>query len=147
MSARVSTILARNAGELITVTPDATLAETAQVLTAHNIGAVVVSADGTTVDGVLSERDIVRRLVSNGAGALHLRAGEVMTTEVITCARSDTADQLMATMTERRIRHLPVVEDGALVGVISMRDVVRCRIDELEVETASLHSYVTGAHS
>lgn len=128
--------------EVITVGPDDTVAAVAGLLAEHRIGAVVVSADGSAIDGVLSERDIVRALAAQGAAALEDTASEIMTRKVFTCQPETTVDQVMALMTERRIRHLPVVVDEKLIGIISIGDVVKDRISALETETQALHEYI-----
>lgn len=145
MTVQVAVILGRKGTEVATIGPNATLADAAAVLAQRNVGALVVSDDGRSVRGVLSERDIVRSLARSGAGALDLTVGEVMTAEVHTCARDTTADELMATMTTRRIRHVPVLENDRLAGIVSIGDVVKSRIDELETETEALQGYVTGS--
>lgn len=145
MSTPVATILATKGSNVVTITPDATVADAVAVLTRHNIGAVIVSCGDGSVDGVLSERDVVRCLAQYGATALGLPVAEAMTKEVVTCARDDTDDGLMSLMTKRRIRHIPVVEDGRLRGVISIGDVVKSRIDDLEFTAERLQEYVTGS--
>ena len=107
------------------------------------IGALVVSDDGRTILGILSEHDIVFGLAESGAAALETAVADVMTSEVITCERKTTVDHLMAMMTERRIRHVPVVEDGGLAGIISIGDVVKSRLRELVTETEQLSDYIT----
>lgn len=145
MTVRVAVILNRKGADVATIAPEATLADAVRALAEHNVGALVVSRDGRRVDGVVSERDIVRRLATSGAGSLDLAVADAMTADVTTCSRDATVDQLMATMTERRIRHIPVVQDGQLVGIVSIGDVVKSRMDELETETEVLHEYVTGS--
>ncbi len=109
------------------------------------IGALVVSADDTKVLGIISERDIVIGLADHGAGFLEMRVDELMTRDVITCAPTDRTGQLMAKMTDRRIRHLPVIDSGALCGIVSIGDVVKVRLDEIESEANALRDYVSGA--
>ncbi|WP_274388224.1 CBS domain-containing protein [Salsipaludibacter albus] len=146
MAITVSSILAAKGSDVATIGPDATLAEASARLAERNIGALVVSTGDQSVDGILSERDIVRRLDSHGEGCLGHAVRDVMTAPVTTCHGPDTADQLMARMTEERFRHLPVVDDaGLLAGIISIGDVVRSRIDELETQAQSLRDYVTGS--
>lgn len=145
MTVQVAVILGRKGSEVVTIAPGATLAAAVTALAERNVGALVVSADGQGVDGVVSERDVVRCLAGSGAGALAMTVGEVMTAEVHTCRRDTTADELMATMTARRIRHVPVVEGGRLAGIVSIGDVVKSRIDELETQTEALEGYVTGS--
>jgi CBS domain-containing protein len=127
--------------DVVTIRPDATVRELLALLARHNIGAAVVSSDGTTVDGIVSERDIVRRLNGN-EGALGDTVAQIMTSEVKTCDASSSLDDIRKTMTEGRFRHLPVCEDGNLVGVISIGDVVKAYIDQVEFERDQLDSYV-----
>ncbi|MGO4255351.1 CBS domain-containing protein [Marmoricola sp. RAF53] len=139
---RISEVIAAKANhETITITPDASVRDLVALLGEHNIGAAVVSSDGTTVSGIVSERDVVRHLVGNDA-LLGARVSEIMTTQVSTCGPADSLDEVRATMTEGRFRHLPVVDDGHLVGVISIGDVVKSHIDQVEFERDQLDSYV-----
>jgi CBS domain-containing protein len=131
----------KNTQDVITVTPDATVRELLALLAQHNIGAVIVSADGAAVDGIVSERDVVRRMHAD-EGALDGPVSSIMTADVHTCEAGSSLDDLMALMTERRIRHVPVVADGRLTGIISIGDVVKNRITELEFERDQLDSYV-----
>jgi CBS domain-containing protein len=147
MSNRVATILKRKGDEVFSIAPDATLAAAAAALADHNVGALVVSTDGQTIDGILSERDIVRRLAGAGPDALERPVADVMSTEITICGLDTTIDELMATMTARRIRHIPVVVDGGLAGLVSIGDVVKFRLDELEVQATTLQQYVTGSLS
>ena len=142
---RISDILRTKAdgATVIATAPDATVAELVAILAEHRIGAVVVT-DGEAVVGIVSERDVVRRLSDLGAGVLQAAVRELMTSPVITCAPSDYVDAIAETMTEHRFRHLPVVEDGNLVGVVSIGDVVKNRIRELEKDRSQLEQYVTG---
>ena len=127
--------------DIITISPDATVRELIALLGRHNIGAAVVSADGTSVDGIVSERDIVRRLEADDA-ALSATVREIMTSEVQTCEPSSSLDEVRTTMTEGRFRHLPVCEGGRLVGVVSIGDIVNAHIDQIEFERDQLDSYV-----
>jgi CBS domain-containing protein len=140
----VAVILSRKGTEVHTVEPQKAVAVAARALASHNIGALVVSADGRTVDGIVSERDVVRRVASLGPAALDRPISEMMQADVVTCSPATGIEEVMRTMTDGRFRHLPVVEDGALVGIVSIGDVVRHRIDELEVQTEALEGYVTG---
>ena len=106
------------------------------------VGALVVSADGRSVDGIVSERDVVRALHERGAGLLADPVSSVMTAQVHTCVPTAGVEELARTMTEHRVRHVPVVEDGALVGIVSIGDVVKARLDELEEERAQLVDYI-----
>lgn len=145
MALKISAILERKGGEVVTISPDAMLLAAANMLSEHNIGALVVSADGTGVDGIISERDLVRELARLGTGAVKRTVADVMSRDITTCAPDATLDDLMSTMTERRIRHVPILQDDALVGIVSIGDVVKARLDMLEVEKQSLEQYVTGS--
>lgn len=137
----VAELLRGKGSDVATVTADATVAAIVEVLRSLNIGAVVVSADAATIDGIVSERDIVRAL--NPATELSTQtAADIMTSQVFTCAPNDHVEQLMQLMTEKRIRHLPVVVDGALSGIVSIGDVVKCRVNELENEAQALTEYI-----
>lgn len=137
----VDQILEAKGRAVATVTPDATVAEAVAELTTHNVGALVVSSDGRSVEGILSERDIVRGL-SEGAEVLQRRVRDLMATDVSTCNGRSGVEELMSTMTTGRFRHLPVVADGELCGIISIGDVVKARIDELATETQQLVGYI-----
>ena len=139
---KISDVLKLKQGQdVITIGPDATVRDLLALLGEHNIGAVIVSGDGTAVDGIVSERDVVRKLDGNDA-ILGAAVQEIMTAVVHTCEPGADVDELMAQMTEHRIRHVPVVTDGDLVGVISIGDVVKSRINQLEFERDQLDSYV-----
>lgn len=140
---QVSVLLQAKGSEVVTVSPDITITEVVAVLARHRIGAAVVSADGELIDGIVSERDIVQALAANGRAILEAPARTVMSTEVITCQPDTTVEELMATMTDRRIRHVPVVAGGCLAGLISIGDVVKDRISGLEHETQVLHDYIS----
>lgn len=141
----VQTILSAKGTEVATISPDATLADATEMLRARGFGAVVVSADGASLDGILSERDIVRSLATRGAATLDLDVRSTMSADVVTCNPNDSIDALMALMTDRRIRHLPVLDaGGALAGMISIGDVVKFRLGELERENDQLHDYIQG---
>jgi len=139
---RVSGILASKGSTVATIAPRASVAEAADELRRHGIGALVVSSDGRSIDGIISERDIVLRLAEAGADVLSQPVADVMTSEVQTCSMDDTCDELMRVMTEQRTRHLPVVADGGLAGIVSIGDVVKRRVNELEDETRHLHDYI-----
>lgn len=141
----VETILRGKGQTVATIRPDETVAAVVERLVSQNIGALVVSANGASVDGIISERDIVHGLADRGAGLMSLKVADVMTRNVITCDLADTVDQLMAEMTNRRIRHFPVVQDERLCGIISIGDVVKNRLDEVEYEARSLRSFIAGA--
>lgn len=127
--------------DVVTISPDATVRDLLALLAQYNIGAAVVSGDGSSVDGIVSERDVARRLNGNDAG-LGDTVAQIMTAEVQTCEPSSSLDAVRNTMTQGRFRHLPVVENGSLVGVISIGDVVKAYIDQVEFERDQLDSYV-----
>jgi CBS domain-containing protein len=142
---RISEVLGgKGSQDVVTVRPEATVRELLALLAEHNIGAVVVSSDGVALDGIVSERDVVRRL-NEDETALDQPVSSIMSAQVHTCERSQPVHDLMVAMTERRIRHVPVVEDGRLVGIVSIGDVVKSRISELEFERDQLDSYVHGS--
>lgn len=135
--------IVRNKGEaVVTVRPDATVRELLATLAEHNIGAAVVSADDVTIAGIASERDVVRRLHTQGSDLLARPVSEIMTPNVRTCGLDDPLDEVRAVMTQHRIRHLPVLRDGRLIGIVSIGDVVKSAIDELETERAHLVGYI-----
>ena len=138
----VETILRNKGSWVATIRPNATVADAVDMLNRERIGALVVSEDGESVDGVLSERDIVIALAEGREDLLSRAVEEVMTLNVITCDPSDTVGELMAEMTNRRIRHLPVVKDGRLRGIVSIGDLVKHRIDQLAFERDQLEAYV-----
>jgi CBS domain-containing protein len=141
---RISDVLRAKGDEVVTVEPDITVRELVAVLAEHNIGAVVVATDPATLLGIVSERDIVRGL-GTGAEVLERPVESIMTTDVQSCEPNETVDSLMHLMTDRRIRHVPVMVEGRLGGIISIGDVVKSRIGELEFERDQLTSYVTHA--
>lgn len=146
MTRTAADVMGARGDDVATARPGETLGEVVQRLTARGIGAVVVVGEDRKVLGVLSERDVVRRLAAAGPPALDLAAHAVMTREVVTCDRSTDVDELMRTMTEGRFRHVPVVEDGRLVGIVSVGDVVKARLEELAGERDQLREYVTGSY-
>ncbi|WP_327139458.1 CBS domain-containing protein [Nocardia sp. NBC_01327] len=141
---RISEILRRKGPGVVTIAPDATVRELLRVLNAHNVGAVVVSPDGVLMSGIASERDIVRRLHSRGAELLEAPVSDIMTAAVHICSPEDQVETLNATMTEHRIRHLPVLSEGRMVGIVSIGDVVKSQISELEEEREHLVRYLHG---
>ncbi|HEV2264657.1 MAG TPA: CBS domain-containing protein [Stellaceae bacterium] len=141
----VNDILKAKGREVATVAPDATVADAVRLLHGRGIGALVVSADTNRLDGILSERDIVHALAERGVTVLDMRVAELMTRRVVTCAPNDTIAELMGEMTRRRIRHLPVVDRGRLAGLVSIGDVVKNRLEEMESETTSLRQFIAGA--
>jgi CBS domain-containing protein len=139
---RISEVLRSKANQrVITISPDATVRELVALLAEHNVGALIVSSDGSTVEGIVSERDIVRRL-NNDAAVVDGSVASIMTSDVRTCDQDHSLEELMQLMTEHRIRHVPVLTDGALTGVVSIGDVVKNRMAELEFERDQLDSYV-----
>jgi CBS domain-containing protein len=128
----------------VTVLPTDTVASAAEMLAKHRIGAVIVTRDGgAVIDGILSERDIVRCLGLEGPSSLQKKVSEIMTAEVIGCRPDDTANSVMEKMTDGRFRHMPVIEDGKMIGVISIGDVVKARIDEIQHENEALTDMIT----
>jgi len=140
----VETILRDKGDWVATIRPEATIADAVEMLKQERVGALVVSDDGGEVAGVLSERDIVRALGRFGEDLLSRPVDEIMTRNVITCEPGDTVGELMSEMTNRRIRHLPVVVEGRLRGIVSIGDVVKNRLDEVEFEASSLRSFIAG---
>ena len=139
---RIGDVLnAKPSHEVVTIGPDAGVRELVAKLAEHNVGALIVSTDGTTLEGIVSERDVVRHLHTDGT-VVNNTVAAIMTAVVETCDPDANLDELMKIMTERRIRHVPVVQDGQLVGIISIGDVVKHRIDQLEFERDQLDSYV-----
>jgi CBS domain-containing protein len=139
---RIADVLRGKGGAVVTIKPDATVAELLAGLADHNIGAMVVAGpDG--VKGIVSERDVVRQLHTHGASVLSRPVEKIMTTLVSTCTKEDTVDSLTLLMTENRVRHVPVLEDGKLIGIVSIGDVVKTRMQELESEHEQLQSYIT----
>lgn len=129
---------------VVTVAPGTKISEVARILAEKRIGTVVVSDDGVTAAGILSERDIVRELAAHGAGCLSDAVDAYMTRKLVTCARGDTADDVLAKMTEGRFRHMPVLEDGKMVGLITLGDVVKARLSELAMEKDALEGMIMG---
>jgi CBS domain-containing protein len=137
-------VLQRKGADVVTIGAEAPITQAVSTLGEHNIGAIVVADDQGAVVGIISERDVVRALAADGPRALDGIVGDLMTRKVTTCGPRATVDELMALMTERRIRHVPVVDGGALTGIVSIGDVVKTRIGELETETETLHDYLSG---
>jgi CBS domain-containing protein len=136
---------AKDSDKLITVTPETKVSDAAAMLAKHRIGGLIVSADGVSPDGILSERDIVRGLATTGTGCLNEKVSELMTPKPICCTRQDSADIVLVRMTEGRFRHMPVVDDEQkLVGMVTIGDVVKARLQELSMEKAALESMVMG---
>ncbi|HVH95105.1 MAG TPA: CBS domain-containing protein [Nocardioidaceae bacterium] len=144
---RINQVLAgKGSSEVVTVRPDASVRELIGMLADHNIGALVVSGDGARVDGIVSERDVVRRLHEDEQ-VLDSPVSAIMTADVHTCEGDQPVTSLMAVMTQQRVRHVPVVRDGRLAGIVSIGDVVKSRMSELEFERDQLDSYVHGAQT
>ena len=141
---RVTEVLRRKGGSVVTIAPGRSVREVLGLLAEHRIGAVVVSDDGVRVDGIVSERDVVRRLHADGDRILDGAVSAIMSVEVYTCGPQDELDGLMAVMTERRIRHLPVLVEGRLAGLVSIGDVVKHRIAEVQDERDHLTAYIHG---
>lgn len=144
MGATIERILSSKGGDVLTTTSETSVGEAVRRLADRNVGAVVVVDDGAVV-GVLSERDVVRKLAVEPE-VLGLHVGDVMTSPVTTCAPDDTPDELMRVMTEQRFRHVPVCRDGQLVGIVSIGDIVKHRIDELALQAEQLTEYVSGSY-
>ena len=138
----VSDILAQKGGLVFTVTPGTSVAQLSQQLSARRIGSMLVLDGEGSVAGIVSERDLVRALASHGAKAMELEARQVMTRDVVTCDPDDSIDQVMQTMTRGRFRHLPVVRHGELLGLVSIGDVVKARLEEAKHETEALKAYI-----
>ena len=141
----VETILRNKGRTVATIRPEATIAAAVDMLHARGIGALVVSHNGRNVEGILSERDIILGFARFGAELLSLTVAEIMTCPAVSCDPSDSVQELMVEMTNRRTRHFPVVHDGRLCGIVSIGDLVKSRLDEIEFEAHSLRSFIAGA--
>ncbi|KAB0680769.1 CBS domain-containing protein [Aureimonas leprariae] len=139
----VRSILEEKGRDVFTMRPEAKLSEAAAELASRRIGALVLLGDDGRIAGILSERDIVRVVGTTGAGGLEQSAAQVMTTRVVTCGEEASIDEVMETMTKGRFRHLPVAEDGRLVGIVSIGDVVKRRIAEAVREAEDMRTYIT----
>jgi CBS domain-containing protein len=140
----VSQILRSKPAGVITIAPEATLREAAELLADRRVGALIVSADGRKVGGIISERDLVRELGKRGPGCLEDKVKSVMTRQIYGCKPDDLADQVLRTMTDRRFRHMPVMEGDEMIGLISIGDVVAARLSELEHEKDALTGMIMG---
>ncbi len=140
----VDGILRAKGATVVTIGPDATIGTLVEGLRDERIGAMVVSEDGRSVVGIISERDVVRGLAERGPRILEAPVAELMTRQVVSCTPKDTVKQVMAEMTKRRIRHIPVVADGVLCGIVSIGDVVKNRLEEMETETNVLREAYIG---
>jgi CBS domain-containing protein len=142
----VADILKTKGNAVTTVRPDLSIEHLAQRLRAEHIGAAIVSESGTSVDGIISERDIARGLAEHGAAIMSMTVADLMTRAVVTCSPQDTISHVSKVMTKRRIRHLPVTEAHKLTGIVSIGDVVRHRLNELELEANVLRDYAVSRH-
>ena len=141
----VSQILKTKADDSVTtVKPGMLISEAAKMLSEKRIGTLVISADGKSPDGILSERDIVRELGRQGGDCLTIRVEDLMTRKLVTCTKDERSDAILSKMTEGRFRHMPVLEDGALIGLISLGDVVKARLTELSMEKDALEGMIMG---
>ena len=141
----VKAILSRKGGDIVTIEPSARLAAAVKLLAERRIGAVIVTGSDKQVAGILSERDIVRVLAARGAAVLDEPVEAVMTRKVVTCQEAETIADIMERMTAGKFRHLPVVERGRLVGIVSIGDVVKQRVEEIEAESSALREYILTA--
>lgn len=141
----VAQILRTKGGTVVTVTPEMTIAEAVGTLSKRRIGAVLVTSGAGELAGILSERDVVHGLADHGERLFAMRVSALMTKAVVTCTPENTIEEIMREMTNRRFRHLPVLDGGRLVGIISIGDVVKYRLEELAAESDMLRSYIAGA--
>ena len=139
---RISTLLGAKGASVVTIRRAATVADAVALLSEHGVGALVVSDDGLHIDGIVSERDVVRRLHDLKAGLLAESVTLIMSSDVETCSPDDDVESLSVTMTEHRIRHVPVVDDGVLAGIVSIGDVVKSRMQELQKDRDVLVEYI-----
>ena len=139
----VKDVLAHKGAAVATVTPVALITEVIAALAEHHVGALVVTSDGRNIEGIVSERDVVRALHSRGAELLGTQVREIMTVNVLTSSPDDEVRSLAKTMTEKRFRHMPVVVDDALAGIVTIGDIVKNRLDELETEHDQLVDYIS----
>lgn len=129
---------------VVTVKPDATVAEAAKLLAEKKFGSVVISADGETAEGILSERDIVRELAASGSGCLDKPVRDYMTRELVTCTSHENVEEILTKMTHGRFRHMPVVENGKLVGIVTLGDAVKAQLAEVAMEKDALQDMIMG---
>lgn len=139
---RIGDIIDEKGGDVFTLSESALVADAVDMLGENNIGVVVITGAGDRVVGILSERDIVRRMREHGAGALESDLAKCMTRDPFTCSREISVDEVMGTMSKRRIRHMPVVESGKLLGLVSIGDIVKRKIEQAEREAAALRDYI-----
>lgn len=140
---KISRLLDRKGSYVATVRPNSSIIDAVRELANRSIGALVVSDDGRRIDGIISERDVVRAVSQFGAAILESPVRMIMSDDVFSCSPDDVVDSLMLMMTDHRIRHIPVVSDGALAGIVSIGDLVKTRLDELEQEREALEQYIT----
>ena len=140
----ISDILRYKGADVITIAADETVTTLLDQLAEHNVGALPVVDGSEQVIGVVSERDVVRRIAEHGAALLDANVEQIMTAVVVSCSSHDTVDSVAETMTERRVRHMPVIDDGHLVGIVSIGDVVSSRIRQLEKDRGQLEQYISG---
>lgn len=141
----VSQILKSKASAgVVTIKPDASVSDAAKLLAEKKFGTVVVSADGEHADGILSERDIVRELAKSGGGCLDKAVSEYMTRKLVTCTSQSNAEEVLQQMTDGRFRHMPVVEDGVLTGIVTLGDVVKAQLKTVAMEKDALQGMIMG---
>ena len=143
---KIGDVLKRKGSGVVTMRSDSTIDTVVRRMRLERIGAVIISPDGKSVIGILSERDILHALAEHGTALLALKAEDLMTREVVTCSREDTLQSVMLKMTQRRIRHLPVVEQGQLAGIVSIGDAVKSRLEEVELEANVLRDSYLATH-
>ena len=143
---KIGDVLKRKGSGVVTMRSDSTIDTVVRRMRLERIGAVIISPDGKSVIGILSERDILQALAVHGTALLALKAEDLMTREVVTCSREDTLQSVMVKMTQRRIRHLPVVEQGQLAGIVSIGDAVKSRLEEVELEANVLRDSYLATH-
>jgi CBS domain-containing protein len=139
---KISEVLERKGHAVALVDPDRPIRQAVSELARNGVGALVVSPDGNRLAGMISERDIVRAIDRLGSGALNESIRKLMSTSVVTCSPNDTVDAIASIMTEQRVRHIPIVDNGDLVGIVSIGDIVKSRLDELEADKDALVSYI-----
>ena len=143
---KIGDVLKRKGSGVVTMRSDSTIDTVVRRMRLERIGAVIISPDGKSVIGILSERDILDALAEHGTALLALKAEDLMTREVVTCSREDSLQGVMVKMTQRRIRHLPVVEQGQLAGIVSIGDAVKSRLEEVELEANVLRDSYLATH-
>ena len=143
---KIGDVLKRKGSGVVTMRSDSSIDTVVRRMRLERIGAVIISPEGKSVIGILSERDILHALAEHGTALLALKAEDLMTREVVTCSREDTLQSVMVKMTQRRIRHLPVVEQGQLAGIVSIGDAVKSRLEEVELEANVLRDSYLATH-